>query len=53
MITMLFVLAIFVAIWFGFVLIARLIRGQAISAITFVVFAAAATALITKAIGMW
>ena len=53
MTVILFALSIFVAIWFGSVLIMKFIRGHTIPAFSIIVFAAAVTAIITKTIGMW
>ena len=51
--TILFVIAVFFAIWFGLVTLIKAIRGQAISAVTFAGTAASLTLVITHIIGIW
>jgi hypothetical protein len=48
-----YVLALFLSIWFGLVIILKAARGQSINAGTFIVFAASATAVITHITGVW
>lgn len=49
----LFVLAIFVTVWFGAINFAKLVNGNSIPAMNFVIMAAAITAVITRIMGLW
>ena len=49
----LFVLAIFVTVWFGSINFAKLVKGEPIPAMNYVIMAAAITAVITRLIGLW
>lgn len=51
--TFLFVFCIFISIWWGFVNIAKFIRGHAISAANFIIMSASLTGVITHIIGIW
>lgn len=51
--TFLFMIALFFAIWFGTVTLAKLFRGQAISAFTLSVWAASLTFVLTHITGVW
>lgn len=51
--TILFVLALFLAIWFSTLVIIRGARGQKIHAMTFVIMSASVTAVITHIMGVW
>lgn len=51
--TILFVLSIFMTIWFGTIILAKLIRGNEILQIHFLIFSMSLTALITHTISIW
>ena len=51
--TILFVLALFLAIWFSTLVIIRGVRGQKIHAMTFAIMSASVTAVITHIMGVW
>ena len=51
--TILFVISIFIAIWFGVVVVLKALRGHEISWITLSIFSFAATAIITHMIHIW
>ena len=51
--SILFMIALFFAIWFGIVTLMKAIRGQAISAFTLAATAASLTLVITHIKGIW
>ena len=51
--TILFMIALFFAIWYGAVTMIRAIRGQSISAFTLAVMAASLTLVLTHITGIW
>lgn len=51
--TILFMIALFFAIWYGAVTLIRAIRGQSISAFTLAVMAASLTLVLTHITGIW
>lgn len=53
MTTIIFIFAIFISIWFGFVNFSKLVRGHAISTLNIVLMAAGITAIITHIAGIW
>ena len=53
MTTVLFIVAIFVAVWFGSVNISKLIMKDSIPYGNFIIMAMALTAVITHVMGVW
>lgn len=51
--SILFMIALFFAIWFGVVTLIKAIRGQSISAFTLAVMAASLTLVLTHITGIW
>ena len=51
--TILFMIALFFAIWYGAVTLIRAIRGQSISAFTLAVMAASLTLVLTHITDIW
>ena len=51
--SILFMIALFFAIWFGTVTLIKAIRGQPISAVTLAVMAASLTLVLTHITGIW